>query len=114
MAFPWLAREGLAAHRVRRLYLFWSNTITVRVDVSATIDRKLDALRAHASQLKDFDRVEQWTREWSAEIGKEIGVAAAEGFHLVVIDDDDEDEAHGAAVAGGVEESEAAEAGSTG
>ena len=25
MAFPWLARGGLAAHRVRRLYLFWSN-----------------------------------------------------------------------------------------
>jgi len=111
MAFPWLAREGLAAHRVRRLYLFWSNTMTVRVDVSGTIERKLDALRAHASQLKDFDRVEQWTREWSAEIGKEIGVAAAEGFHLVVIDEDDE--ADGTASAGAVE-SEAAEAGSTG
>jgi LmbE family N-acetylglucosaminyl deacetylase len=103
MAFPWLARDGLAPHRVRRLYLFWSNTPTVRVDVSATIDRKLDALRAHASQLKDFDRVEQWTREWSAETGREVGVDAAEGFHLVVIDEDDE-----------VEESEAAESGSTG
>jgi LmbE family N-acetylglucosaminyl deacetylase len=103
MAFPWLARDGLAPHRVRRVYLFWSNTPTVRVDVSGTIDRKLDALRAHASQLKDFDRVEQWTREWSAEIGKEIGVDAADGFHLVIIDEDDE-----------IEETEAAESGSTG
>src|SRR4029079_826275 len=25
MAFPWLARSGLASHRVRRLYLFWTN-----------------------------------------------------------------------------------------
>ena len=25
MAFPWLAKGGLEAHRVRRLYLFWSN-----------------------------------------------------------------------------------------
>jgi LmbE family N-acetylglucosaminyl deacetylase len=106
MAFPWLARDGLAPHRVRRLYLFWSNTPTVRVDVSATLDRKLDALRAHASQLKDFDRVERWTRQWSAELGEEIGVDAAEGFHLVVIDEDDEDDE--------VEESEAAEAGATG
>jgi LmbE family N-acetylglucosaminyl deacetylase len=117
MAFPWLAREGLAAHSVRRLYLFWSNTITVRVDISGTIDRKLDALRAHASQLKDFDRVEQSVREWSAEVGKDLGVAAAEGFHLVVIDEDDEDEADGAgaaADAGELVESEAAEAGSTG
>src|SRR5438552_10070328 len=41
MAFPWLARDGLAPHRVRRPYLFWSNAATVRVDVSATIGRKL-------------------------------------------------------------------------
>ena len=24
MAFPWLARDGLEPHTVRRLYLFWS------------------------------------------------------------------------------------------
>jgi LmbE family N-acetylglucosaminyl deacetylase len=92
MAFPWLARQGFAAHRVSRLYLFWSNAPTVHVDISATIDRKLDALRAHASQIKDFSGVEQWTREWSGELGKEIGVEAAEGFHLIVIDEEDEDE----------------------
>ena len=102
MAFPWLAREGLAAQRVRRLYLFWTNTPTAYVDISATVERKLDALRAHASQLKDFDRVEQWIRQWSAELGGEIGVEAAEGFHLVIIDEDDE----------APEESEAAESGS--
>src|SRR5919106_2997100 len=43
MAFPWLAKQGLASHRVRRLYLFWSNTPTVYVDISATIGRKVDA-----------------------------------------------------------------------
>ena len=90
MAFPWLARQGLAKHDVRRLYLFWSNSPTVYVDISSTVDRKLDALRAHASQLKDFERVEQWTRQWSSELGRQIGVEAAEGFHLVVIDEDDE------------------------
>jgi LmbE family N-acetylglucosaminyl deacetylase len=91
MAFPWLVREGLAAHRVHRLYLFWSEKANARIDVSTTIDRKFDALRAHASQLKDFERVEQWTRQWSSELGRQIGVEAAEGFHLVVIDEDDED-----------------------
>ena len=109
MAFPWLARDGLAAHRVRRLYLFWTNTPTAYVDVSDTVGRKLDALREHKSQLKDFGRVEAWIREWSAELGKEIGASAAEGFHLVIIDDDDEDEDESARP----EESEAAEAGST-
>jgi LmbE family N-acetylglucosaminyl deacetylase len=100
MAFPWLAKQGLAAHRVRRLYLFWSNTPTVRVDVTRTVDRKLDALRAHASQLKDFDDIEKWTRAWAAEVGKEVGVEAAEGFHMVVIDEEDEAEEMDAAESG--------------
>lgn len=103
MAFPWLAKQGLAAHRVRRLYLFWSNTPTVFVDVSATVERKIDALRAHASQLKDFDGLEKRVREWFAELGRAIGLEAADGFHLVIIDEDDE-----------LEESEASELGSTG
>jgi LmbE family N-acetylglucosaminyl deacetylase len=108
MAFPWLAKQGLAAHRVSRLYLFWSNTPTVRIDVSGTVNRKLDALRAHASQLKDFDDIEKWTRAWTAEVGKEIDVEAAEGFHVVIIDEDDEAEEMEAAEAG----SDAAQAGS--
>jgi len=100
MAFPALARGGLAAHRVRRVYLFWTNDPTVRVDISATVGRKLDALRAHASQITDFDRIEGWTRESSGALGKEIGVEAAEGFHLIVIDDDEAaDEAAEPAVA---------------
>ncbi len=110
MAFPWLARDGLPGHRVRRLYLFWSNTPTAYVDVSATVSRKLDALRAHESQLKDFGQVEARIHEWSAELGREIGVAAAEGFHLVIIDEDDEAESGEASMS---EESEASEAGST-
>jgi LmbE family N-acetylglucosaminyl deacetylase len=90
MAFPWLAREGLRPHRVRRLYLTWTNTPTVRIDVSKTLDRKFAALRAHASQLHDPERVEQWVRQWTAEEGAKIGTAAADVFHLVIIDDDDE------------------------
>jgi LmbE family N-acetylglucosaminyl deacetylase len=96
MAFPWLAKQGLDKHIVKRLYLFWTNEPTVFVDISGTIERKLDALRAHESQLQDFDSVEKWTREWSSELGKEIGAAAAEGFHLVVIDEDEEEAEVGA------------------
>jgi LmbE family N-acetylglucosaminyl deacetylase len=91
MAFPSLARGGLPAHRVRRVYLFWTNTPTARIDISATVGRKLDALRAHASQIKDFSEIESWIRESSRTLGKEIGVEAGEGFHLIVIDDDDEE-----------------------
>jgi LmbE family N-acetylglucosaminyl deacetylase len=89
MAFPALARSGLAAHRVRRIYLFWPNEPNVRVDVSATIGRKIDALRAHASQIKEPDKLEERIRKWAKEEGEPIGAEAAEALRLVVIDDDE-------------------------
>ena len=91
MAFPWLAREGLAAHRVRRLYLFWTTTANAWVDVSATIGRKVDALRAHASQIHDPDGLAVRIAEWSKGDGERIGVAAAEAFRLSIIDDDEDE-----------------------
>jgi LmbE family N-acetylglucosaminyl deacetylase len=91
MAFPALARSGLAAHKVRRVYLFWPNEPNVRVDISATLDRKIAALRAHASQIKEPDRLEDRIRAWAAEEGEPIGVAAGEALRLVVIDDDEDE-----------------------
>jgi LmbE family N-acetylglucosaminyl deacetylase len=91
MAFPWLVREGLPAHAVRRLYLFWPNDANVRVDVSATIDRKVAALRAHASQIKDPVALEGRIREWAKDEGEPIGVDAGEAFRLVVIDEDEDE-----------------------
>jgi len=88
MAFPWLARDGLAAHSVRRLYLFWSNVPTVYVDVTRTLDRKIAALREHASQIKEPDRIDEWIRESAAEYGRKIGTAAAEALRLIKIDED--------------------------
>jgi LmbE family N-acetylglucosaminyl deacetylase len=91
MAFPWLARSGLAAHVVRRLYLFWANAPTARVDVSATIGRKVDALRAHTSQIKEPEKLDERMRASAKEEGESIGVDAGEAFRVVVIDEDAEE-----------------------
>ncbi len=91
MAFPWLARSGLAAHKVRRIYLFWSERADTWVDVSATIERKIEALRAHASQIRDVDGLAERIRTWAADEGARIGVAAAEGLRVIVIEDDEEE-----------------------
>jgi LmbE family N-acetylglucosaminyl deacetylase len=98
MAFPWLAKSGLASHIVRRLYLFWPNDPNVRVDVTATLDRKIDALRAHATQIKEPERLERRIREWAKEVGEPIGVEAGEAFRLVVIDDDEDEGPSGESV----------------
>ncbi len=95
MAFPALARAGLAAHKVRRLYLFWPERPTAWVDVSATFERKLAALRCHASQIRDPGAMETRLRSWAGEDGAAIGAAAAEAFRVIVIDDDEEATASG-------------------
>ena len=91
MAFPSLARSGLAAHVVRRLYLFWSNHANAWVDVTTTLDRKIAALAEHRSQIRDFDGLEQRIRAWAAEEGQPIGAAAAESLRVVIIDDDEDE-----------------------
>jgi LmbE family N-acetylglucosaminyl deacetylase len=91
MAFPGLARAGLAAHRVRRLYLFWTNSPDAWVDVSATFERRLAALRCHASQLHHPERLDVRLRAWGAEEGEPIGATYGEAFRLVVIDEDEGD-----------------------
>jgi LmbE family N-acetylglucosaminyl deacetylase len=91
MAFPGLAWAGLAAHKVRRIYLFWPNGPDTWVDVTTTFQRRLDALRCHVSQLHHPERLEERMRAWGAEGGAPIGAAYGDAFRLVVIDEDEED-----------------------
>jgi hypothetical protein len=94
MAFPDLARAGLAPHAVRRLYLFWPNEPTAWVDVGATLERKLAALRCHESQLGNPDEVLERVRGWAVEEGGTTGAPAAEAFRLIVIDDEPDEGPH--------------------
>jgi LmbE family N-acetylglucosaminyl deacetylase len=89
MAFPWLVREGLAPHRIRRLYLFWTERANTWIDTSTTQARKVAALREHASQIHDFEGLEKRLAEWAAEEGRRIGSGAADPFRLIVIDEDE-------------------------
>ena len=91
MAFPSLARSGLGAHIVRRLYLFWSNHANAWIDISATLDRKIAALEAHRSQIRDPAALSERIRSWAAEEGAAVGVAAAEALRVIVIDDDEDE-----------------------
>ena len=61
------------------------------MDISSTLDRKLEALRAHASQIHEPDALETRIRSWAAEEGTGIGAGAAEGLRLIVIDDDEDE-----------------------
>ena len=105
MAFPWLYKEGLTLQRVRRIYLMWSNQADVWIDVSATAERKIEALRCHASQLHDPEGVFARVRTRMAEQGARIGTGAAEAYRLVILDADPPVNDESADVAEGATES---------
>jgi LmbE family N-acetylglucosaminyl deacetylase len=81
--FPEVLAEGYEPHKVREVYLMGHPEPDVVVDTTAYIDRKLAALRCHASQLKDFAAVEARVRQFNADVGKPHGHAYAEGFRLI-------------------------------
>jgi LmbE family N-acetylglucosaminyl deacetylase len=80
---PALAAEGLAAHRPHTVLLFGTDTPDELVDVTATIEAKLAAVAAHASQVGDRADLERRVRTWNAAIGAEAGLAYAEAFHTL-------------------------------
>ena len=61
MHFPELLAEGFEPHKVRGVYVMGHDEPDIVVDITATMDRKLEALRCHASQLRDFAGTEGCT-----------------------------------------------------
>jgi len=61
--FPELLAEGLTPHKVRRVYLAGSQHPDTTVDVTPYIERKLDALRCHRTQIPDFEEVGSEVRQ---------------------------------------------------
>ncbi|HEV7214670.1 MAG TPA: PIG-L deacetylase family protein [Chloroflexota bacterium] len=80
--FPELLDEGLPPHKVHEVLFSGAPNGNFAVDISATLERKLAALRAHTSQLAArFDEVEVLIKRWNAEAGKQYDMAYAEVFH---------------------------------
>ena len=54
------------------------------VDITETIDLKIEALNKHVSQLNGWNPADM-IREWAAETGKKVGFAYAEGFYRITL-----------------------------
>lgn len=80
--FPELLDEGLEPHHVTELYLMLTTQPpNLYVDTSSTFERKLAALRSHASQIGEQDT--EFVRRWDTECGKIIGCAYAEAYRVM-------------------------------
>ena len=76
---------GLEAWKVAELFLWSTNEANQLVDIGATMERKIDALRHHGSQFRSFDEIARWVRRRSEELGERAGYHAAEGFRRVTL-----------------------------
>ncbi len=87
--------HGIAHHRPSALLLFEADEPDHGEDVTGHLDAKLAALEAHESQFEstmgisaadpgvERDRFRRRVRDRAAEVGRAIGVAAAEHFKLI-------------------------------
>lgn len=80
LTFPDLAAGGLEPHKVREVYVYGVEHPDCWIDISATLDRKIAALRKHASQIADMDGMAERMRQRAAEVGQGHEMSAAECF----------------------------------
>ena len=87
--FEELEEEGVTAHKPRKVYVTgWSGS-DLFVNIEETIEQKITALRAHKSQMKDWDP-EPRIKEWAAERGQGKEMAYAEGYRVVTLVSDED------------------------
>ncbi len=79
--FPELLGDGLDVHHVREVYLSGTLEPNCWIDISDALERKIDALFCHASQLVETGEwFRQFLRDRAEEAGRAAGVRYAEGF----------------------------------
>jgi len=82
MYYPEQLADGLAEHRFHNVYFFSTDQPNFHVDVTPVFGKRLEALRAHASQFRGT-AVEEFVRARARTAGAEIGVEYAEAFHYL-------------------------------
>ena len=87
--FQELEAEGLKAHKVRKVYASAWDHPSLYVNIEDTIETKIAALRAHKSQMKDWDPGPM-LKEWGADTAKGKEMAYAESFRVVTLVKDED------------------------
>ena len=64
LIFPDLLKEGYEPHKIKELYLAGTQSPDRWVDITETLELKIEALRQHKSQLGDWEPTEEM-KEWA-------------------------------------------------
>lgn len=87
--FQELEEEGLYAFKPRKVYVTGWDQSELYTNISDTIDLKVAALKAHKSQMRDWDP-EPRIKEWAAERAKGKEMSYAEAFRVVTLVSDED------------------------
>ena len=90
LIFTDLLAAGYEPHDVRRLYIHGTEKPNTWVDITDTMDLKVQALQQHVSQI-DPNEVGKWMTEWAEEDGKDHGMKYAESFRVMILRKDEEE-----------------------
>lgn len=82
-----LELEGIKAHKVRKVLVTGWQQTDLFVSIDETIDIKVAALRAHKSQMRDWDP-EPMIKQWAAESARGKEMEYAETYRVVTLVDD--------------------------
>jgi LmbE family N-acetylglucosaminyl deacetylase len=80
---PALLAEGLEPHNVREVYLSGAVEPDTWVDIEPVLERKVAALREHASQFADPDGMAERVRKRAADFADRHGMQFAEVFKRI-------------------------------
>jgi LmbE family N-acetylglucosaminyl deacetylase len=84
--FPELRAEGLDVHQVRAVYLSGTLEPNLWIDIGSSLERKIDALFCHESQLLETgDWFREFLRENALGAGRTAGVTYAEAFRRIIL-----------------------------
>lgn len=81
--FPEHLQSGLEPHKVAELWLFGSEYPDTYIDISDTFEDKINALKAHKSQVGEAETLADRLRDRAAEVGKAQGIPLAEAFKVI-------------------------------
>ena len=85
-AFPGLLEQGFQPWTVEEVWVMWAPQLNHYVDITTTIDKKIEALKSHVSQTSHNPELERMIRERTSALAAEAGLPEghyAEGFMVV-------------------------------
>jgi LmbE family N-acetylglucosaminyl deacetylase len=91
LIFTDLLDAGYEPHNVKKLYVHGTEKPDTWIDITETIDTKVEALKKHVSQV-NTDEVEKWMRDWAKEDAKDKEFEYSESHRVMVLVNEEEKE----------------------